>query len=242
MSGGEAELSGGSIENTKTNGSWAVRATEDGVFKMTGGALSGDSTNGQALYVAGEKNAKLSGGTIDGGGDDKTAITVGTGAVGKLLAEGCYYYKVTLASPNGKKVTDVSGDTLSGKYIVDNRTVAQYTTDGGTTWADCDSLSEAISGAQSDSFAEANQVRLTQDVKTSIAIGFGGFTLDLQGHTWTCAAVRSPETGRKRSGRHHRQQGWRQADRAGCRHNQRRKQSRPARHFGGNRRGADPDR
>ena len=99
-----------------------------GVFKMTGGALSGDSTNGQALYVAGEKNAKLSGGTIDGGGDDKTAITVGTGAVGKLLAEGCYYYKVTLASPNGKKVTDVSGDTLSGKYIVDNRTVAQYTT------------------------------------------------------------------------------------------------------------------
>ena len=192
VSGGEAELSGGSIENTKTNGSWAVRATEDGVFKMTGGALSGDSTNGQALYVAGEKNAKLSGGTIDGGGDDKTAITVGTGAVGKLLAEGCYYYKVTLASPNGKKVTDVSGDTLSGKYIVDNRTVAQYTTDGGTTWADCDSLSEAISGAQSDSFAEANQVRLTQDVKTSIAIGFGGFTLDLQGHTWTCAAGYAP--------------------------------------------------
>ena len=192
VSGGEAELSGGSIENTKTNGSWAVRATEDGVFKMTGGALSGDSTNGQALYAAGEKNAKLSGGMIDGGGDDKTAITAGTGAVGKLLAEGCYYYKVTLASPNGKKVTDVSGDTLSGKYIVDNRTVAQYTTDGGTTWADCDTLTEALDGAKSESFAEKNRVRLTKNVKTSINIGFGGFTLDLQGHTWTCVAGVSP--------------------------------------------------
>ena len=35
-------------------------------------------------------------------------------------------------------------------------------------------------------------MRLTQDVKTSIAIGFGGFTLDLQGHTWTCAAGYAP--------------------------------------------------
>ena len=118
---------------------------------MTGGALSGDSTNGQALYAAGEKNAKLSGGMIDGGGDDKLPLRQEP-----ARSASCWRRAATIKGHIGLTEWQKRSRTFPATPFPasTSSTTAPWRSTPRTAArprADCDTLTEALDGAKSES-------------------------------------------------------------------------------------------
>ncbi len=73
-------------------------------------------------------------------------------------------------------------DADKGEIYVIDPPAAEYTTNGGTNWTECDSLSDAITAMAGADNAATHRVRLMQDADTALEIQSGTFTLDLNGH------------------------------------------------------------
>ncbi|WP_347129062.1 S-layer homology domain-containing protein [Neglectibacter timonensis] len=73
-------------------------------------------------------------------------------------------------------------DAAKGEIYVVDAPAAAYTTNGGTSWTECDSLSDALTAMATASNAATHRVRLLRNADTALEIQSGTFTLDLNGH------------------------------------------------------------
>ena len=157
---GAAKVGNRGFQNTGLHINGGNPEKKIGVSSFVIGDLQGDAKI-DVVLPAGYETGVIATDAVEA--DLEKLSLVGPGATGKLLRF----------------------DAATNEISVVNAPAAEYTVNGGTSWTECDSLSDAITEMTGASNAATHRVRLMKDANTALEIESGTFTLDLNGHQLT---------------------------------------------------------